>query len=268
MMKYTYAYKTSDGTRHEASIEANSRDAAFELIRAQGIRPIKVVAADGSKANGEPAKMRLWPFAVLAAAVAVGIGVSFYVGRRSSGTVVITPDGTEIKTSVATPLARQRIPGDRQRIDRARNEFVFAAERALAQFVEPGRAFNPASLAADDWDAALKTPLKIASNEFSEVIDLKRIVVGMKRELAAYIAGGGTWNEYLAELAKRQKLEASYRENAERKVQESLSGSNADIAKAYDLWLKANAQLEAMGIYPIAIPDALRGYQLSADLEE
>ena len=51
-MKYTYAYKTSDGMRHEASMDAPSREAVFEALRAEGIRPIKVVAADGSKANG------------------------------------------------------------------------------------------------------------------------------------------------------------------------------------------------------------------------
>lgn len=267
-MEFAYIYRTSAGERLEATIEAPDRDAAFEALRSQGIRPIKVVAKDGSKANGEPARMRLWPFAVLAAALVVGIGVSFYVGRRSSGMVVVTPDGTEIKTSVATPLERQRIPGDRQRIDKARGEFAFAAERVLARFAEPGRSHAVADLSADDWAECLKTPIKIASTDFSETIDLKRIVACMKRELSAYIAAGGTWNEYLAELAKRQKLESSYRENAERKVNESLSGEKPDLAKAYDLWLKANAQLEAMGIYPIAIPDALRGYQMNVGLEE
>ena len=53
-MTYTYAYKTSDGKRHEAEIDAESREAVFETLRAKGIRPIKVVAADGSKANGAP----------------------------------------------------------------------------------------------------------------------------------------------------------------------------------------------------------------------
>ena len=52
-MRFTYAYKTSDGRRHEAAIDAESREAVFESLRRQGIRPIKVVAADGSKANGE-----------------------------------------------------------------------------------------------------------------------------------------------------------------------------------------------------------------------
>ena len=52
-MKYTYAYKTSDGTRHEEAMEAPSREAVFEALREKGIKAIKVVAADGSKANGE-----------------------------------------------------------------------------------------------------------------------------------------------------------------------------------------------------------------------
>ena len=51
-MKYTYAYKTSDGARHEAAMEAESRDAVFAALRERGIKAIKVVAADGSKANG------------------------------------------------------------------------------------------------------------------------------------------------------------------------------------------------------------------------
>ena len=34
-------------------MNASSREEAFETLRAQGIKAIKVVAADGSKANGE-----------------------------------------------------------------------------------------------------------------------------------------------------------------------------------------------------------------------
>ena len=130
----------------------------------------------------------------------------------------------------------------------------------------------------------------------------------MKREMRAYIAGGGTVEQYLAELEKRQKLEVSYRERAEQKLNDMLNGQDArspsatggtpvvpDAAKmaaphtggtpvigqdarspggrnslktAYDYWLKANAQLQAMGIYPLALPDVLRSYQMSIDIDE
>jgi hypothetical protein len=112
-------------------------------------------------------------------------------------------------------------------------------------------------------------------------VDLKRIVAGMKREMKAYLAGGGTVEGYLAELEKRQRLELSYRERAEQKLEELLkepkdggrnelrpSRGGSPYAAAYAYWLKANAQLQAMGIYPLALPDALRSYQMGLDIEE
>ena len=97
----------------------------------------------------------------------------------------------------------------------------------------------------------------------------------MKREMRAYIAGGGTVEQYLSELEKRQRLEISYRDNAERRLTEMLNGQDArspsgqpSLKATYAYWLKANAQLQAMGIYPLALPDALRSYQMTLDIEE
>lgn len=39
-MRYAYAYKTSDGTRHEEAVDAPSREAAFAALRKRGIRPV------------------------------------------------------------------------------------------------------------------------------------------------------------------------------------------------------------------------------------
>ena len=41
-MTFIYTYKTSDGVRHEAEIDAKRREDAFAALRAQGIRPIRV----------------------------------------------------------------------------------------------------------------------------------------------------------------------------------------------------------------------------------
>jgi hypothetical protein len=40
------------------------------------------------------------------------------------------------------------------------------------------------------------------------------------------------------------------------------------LKSAYDFWLKANAQLQSLGIYTIPLPDKLRNYQLSNQLED
>ena len=52
MKTFRYIYKTSQGVRQTAEMSAATRDEVFAALREKGIRPIKVVAADGSKANG------------------------------------------------------------------------------------------------------------------------------------------------------------------------------------------------------------------------
>ena len=318
-MRFTYTYRSSDGERHSAEIEAESRDAAFAKIRTElGIKPIKVVAAEdgsgksaaspnsgsprGSGALAASFKKRnlLIAAAVLFAAVLGGV---VWWMRRPNGELpaanfdqpitVSTPQGP-VTLRVAEPLPRQMIPGDRRRIEGAMNGrdalssseaksqptngmFKFAAERWLARYAEPGRVAASAGTRPTEAEfaACLREPIRLASTDFTEVVDLKRIVSGMKREMRAYLAGGGTVDGYLAELEKRQKLEVSYRERAEQKLNAMLnekdtrSPSGRDSLKAaYAYWLKANAQLQAMGIYPLALPDALRSYQMSLDIDE
>ena len=283
-MRFAYTYRSSDGQRHTAEIEAESRDAAFAKVRAElGIKPIKVVAAGGQ----DPQDRRRIPVpgvsvvpvvsALLALSALLAFGAWWWLTGRAARPEaapyqVMTPQGP-VTLSVAAPLPRQAIPGDRRRIEEAvapeRDPpvFRFAAERWLARYAEPGRpvAAQPAERPASaDFEAALREPIRIASSDFTEVVDLKRIVTGMKREMRAYLAGGGTAEQYLAELEKRQRLEISYRENAEKRLGEQLKNPK----DAYAYWLKANAQLQAMGIYPLALPDALRSYQMGLDIEE
>ncbi len=284
-MTFSYTYRSSDGQRRTAEIEAESRDAAFERVRADlGIKPIKVVAtvesggALGERAlpNGRDKRDRsrwIWGAAILAAIVlAAAFGAWWWLTERAARPEaalyqVMTPQGA-VTLSVATPLPRQTIPGDRRRIEAGRDTiFTNAAERLLARFAEPGRAvasLEGANPTDADFAACLREPIRIASTDFTEVVDLKRIVTGMKREMRAYIAGGGTVEQYLLELVKRQKLEASYRENAEKRLEGMLSKPK----EAYAYWLKANASLKSMGIYELPLPPALHGYQAGLDLDE
>ena len=310
-MRFTYTYRSSDGQRHAAEIEAESRDAAFEAIRRElGVKPIKVIAVEGAEGlrnvQGDapsPKGMALLVagFALLAA----GFGIAWWWVARSSDAPyrVMTPQGP-VTYMVAAPLPRQTIPGDRMRIDAAREAaFRSPAERLLARFAEPGRAvengFNRVERAEGgndqkdsarsnvpteaDFRVCLREPVRVASTDFTEVVDLKRIVSGMKREMQAYLAGGGTVEGYIAELGKRQKLEISYRERAEQRLNEMLSDqhppseqsnnpttkqpSNGHLRSAYAYWLKANASLKSMGIYELPLPDALHVYQTGLDLE-
>ena len=328
-MRFTYTYRSSDGQRHSAEIEAESRDAAFEAIRRElGVKPIKVTAAGdaggrvSSRAvaavgDGRPPGGKAVAYVLFVAFVFLAVvgGIWWLAGRRRDAPYqVMTPQGP-VTYTVATPLPRQMIPGDRARIDSARRTaFRSSAEIWLARFAEPGRTvengFNHVERAErvegrndqkdptrsirsarldtpahEDFVACLKEPIRIASTDFTEVVDLKRIVTGMKREMRAYLAGGGSVDGYLAELEKRQRLEISYRERAEQKLNEMLSNhdsspgqsneqairqsnnptiqqsNNDNLRAAYAYWLKANATLKSMGIYELPLPDALHGYQ-------
>ena len=280
-MKFTYAYKTSDGKRHEASMEAKSREEVFETLRVQGIKAIKVVAADGSKANGEirGVRKRVVVASIAIAALAAGVA-AFLIGRRvptpptSPSSAAATPPATPVIYHNAKPLARQTINGDRQRIEAAAKDFTNAAERLMAAFAEPGRPVVaiPIPRPADaEFETSLREPIRIAETDFTETIDLKRIVAKIKADLRAYLADGGDIDGYLEELAKRQKLEVAFREKAERHLARLCDPSRTrktDKAEAYGYWLKANAQLQSMGIYTLPLPDALRGYEATLDLDE
>ena len=323
-MHFKYYYKTSDNVRHEAEISAPSRDEAFAALRDRGIRPIKVVAAKNEEWRMENERRRgvkLMVWIACALTIVALVLVSFYIFHSTfSIHQVMAPQGP-VTFTVAQPLARQRIPGDRSRIENGKwgtgngewgtgngergtgnGVFKFAAEVYLAQYAEPGRPSQmprqshlshlsqmSQEARAAEFEECLKEPIRIASNDFTEIVDLKRIVTGMKNEMRAYLSGGGTVSQYLGELAKRQKLEISYRDNAERKLNEMLlriengklrmendtpqPHSQADqtpspYKAAYEYWLKANAQLRAMGIYELPLPDALRAYQTNLDLDE
>ena len=81
-LKYTYAYKTPDGIRHEDSMIASSREEVFEALRAKGIKAIKVVAADGSKANGEVRGVRMRTVVALMVLSAVLSGLTVFLLTR------------------------------------------------------------------------------------------------------------------------------------------------------------------------------------------
>lgn len=267
-------------------MNASSREEVFENLRAQGIKAIKVVAADGSKANGEirGVRKRVVAASIVAASLAAGL-IAFLVGRR-----VPTPPTDEppmrgappptiapappVAYRNAKPLARQAINGDRQRVEAAAKSFTNAAERLMAAFAEPGRpvpVLTGQRPTDAEFESSLREPIRIAETDFTETADLKRIVAKIKSDLRVYLTDGGDIDGYLEELAKRQKLEVAYREKAEKHLARlcaPASGKKADKSEAYGYWLKANAQLQSMGIYPLPLPDALRGYEATLDLDE
>ncbi len=275
-------------------MSAPSRDEVFSALRKQGIRPIKVIAKDAPPVYAGVRKRVVFWIVIAVAVIAglVGWLVKAEVQKdQTSGATETTPMGetgtnyvvrqTKGRLVVAQPLARQRIHGNRERIETVPPSlFTHPSEAFLARFAEPGRKVNDYTLppaVATNFVVALKAPVMVATDELTEYTDLKRIVAGMKREMSAYLSGGGTVQGYVAELVKRQKMELAYREKAEKYLSELLAAKSADaadgkqantLASAYAYWLKANASLQSMGIAPLLLPDELRAYQMSLDIDD
>ena len=99
-MRYTYAYKTPDGVRHEDSMDASSREEVFVELRKRGIKAIKVVASDGSKANGETKFVIRKRFVLIALAAGLAGGMvltQFFPSDSEDGTIPSKPKKPRIE---------------------------------------------------------------------------------------------------------------------------------------------------------------------------
>ena len=237
-MRFTYYYKKADGIRREGEIESPTRDEAFAALRQNGIRPIKMFAADGSKANGE-VRMGWKRWAVIAAlALALMASLAYIhhlttVSAVSSSASVLS--STSVKAAAGQLVAK---PRPRKWIERE-NEFLYEqifehpAEAFLAKFAEPG--FLPNGVmpqltdaVREDFYDSLADDIPLVRGEPVEIASLKRIVAGMKQEAEMSIGGGMSVDDFVTRLQERQRMEIAYRA-------EIMSGAGTAQEKAEKL---------------------------------
>ncbi|MBP3406415.1 MAG: hypothetical protein J6N18_09950 [Kiritimatiellae bacterium] len=251
-MKYTYAYKTSDGVRHEDSMNASSRDEVFIELRKRGIKAIKVVAADGSKANGEVRGVRKRVVAVLIAIVALGVGVCAYLGG------VLTGGSPESGIAFQTDQSRRQIIGDAAIIEKGiRNGwsdvFELEGERFLASFAIPGVKAGQRNTSEKEFIAALEFRREFSSDDSLEVRQIKAMVEGMKQEARRYLAAGGTVVEYGKRLTERQDAEITIYNRVKADIENARKTMSEAAFMTY--WEKRNDELRNLGIKTIGLSD-------------
>lgn len=250
-MKYTYAYKTSDGTRHEATMVAKSREEVFAELRKQGIKAIKVIAADGSKANGEVRGVRKRVVTALVAFVALAVGVvAYFSGTRTGG--VSAPS----EPSFATDQDRRQIIGDAAIIEKnIRNGwsdvFELEGERFLASFAIPGVKAGQRNTSEKEFQAALVHRCEVKPTDSLEVQQIKAMVEGMKNEARRYIAAGGSIVEYGKRLTERQDAEISVYSRVKADLDKARRNMKDEEFMTY--WEKRNDELRNLGIKTVGL---------------
>ena len=257
-MKYTYAYKTSDGTRHEAAMEAESREAVFAALRAKGIKAIKVVAADGSKANGEVHGLRKRAVLGLVALAALVAGVVAYLGGERTGAA--------LAANPAAVSPRHQIYGDPAIMEGLeRGDFAAVLPRVgdqmLAVFAQPGKlmcakganprlldaAMDAAFVAYAKDELAAEHDIAIDAGEERELRELKQIINGMREEMRYYLANGnGTPRSFWRRLNERTTQEMHIYERTRRELENE---------KSEEVWDQKNEALRRIGLRTIANPN-------------
>ena len=245
-MKYTYAYKTSDGIRHEDSINASSREEVFEALRAKGIKAIKVMAADGSKANGEVRGVRKRVVAVLVALAAVCAGVIAYLGGERTGASV----APEFETSET----RRQVIGDVAVIEKGirtgwADVFEREGDRFLASFAIPGIAAGQRSTSEEEIRRVLDRKVEAKPTDSIEIRQIKAMVEGMKEEARRYLAAGGTVVGYGRRLVERQDAEIAIYNRVKAEIEALRKGKSAEELET--LIEERNDELRNLGIKPI-----------------
>ncbi len=235
-----------------ASREDNVRDQAAPQVKSVSQKPAKPVP------KGEPFK---------ATVTETNSGATFVVPELpTAGNAASGKKGNAEKP--AEPEARGQLRGTEARIERAkargdRRIFVHDSECYLSNFAIPGEQVPPTPFEKDmveDLMKALDEPITVDMNEDNETdIQMKNIVQGMKEEIKEYLKNGGTIENYLAELQKRQDREANYYSEAFAMV--NKSAKEDDPAMAYELWKKTNEHLQKQGIRTMPLPRRLWKYE-------
>ena len=253
-MKYTYAYKTSDGVRHEDSIEAESRDAAFTLLRGRGIRPIKVVAADGSKANGEVHGVRKRRVAAIVAIAVVLAGITAYFGGFLASRRGLSPRFLGSVPTFEAEQTRRQVIGDAAVVDKGiatgwADVFAEEGERFFASFAIPGVAAGQRNTSEEEIRRVLNVKVEVKPTDSIEIRQIKAMVEGMKEEARRYLVAGGTVVGYGRRLVERQDAEIAIYNRVKAEIEALRKGKSAEELET--IIEERNDELRNLGIRPI-----------------
>lgn len=226
-MRYGYKYHDREGVVKSGEIEAKDREAAFTSLARQGVKPMQFWVVE--KPTGKREVRYL--VAGLSLLVAALLLLVFHSRREegsslSSSAGVTTNDEWTQSVGLAYPRSRHQLLHGGEIGELATN-LAFFAERVLANFAEPGVKgpkldARAAALFAEDLPAALNTPLRINGGDSNEVVELKRVVSGMKEEISMRLNGGEDPGRILQWLMFRQDMEVQHFNEVKRRVREGV----------------------------------------------
>jgi hypothetical protein len=228
-VKYRYLYQTKDNENREGWVSARNRAEAYAALRKDGIRPYRLIGDD-------PPKWRIW---LVPAAVAAAAAAALFAFARSGA-------------SGRAALRRQQLTGPQAEISAGLANawdgvFDSPLDRYLAAYAQPGWIAIPPELGEGDMErfereAREAAPPADRPGDGEAVRALRRIVAGMREELAKYVARGGTAAEYIQFLEERQDDECAFLRRAREAVETAPPEARGRTA------MNMNVRLREMGL--------------------
>ena len=259
-MKFLYQYRTPDNEKHDGTICAADKEAAYSALKKQGIKPCRFEEAPGlfNKVFG---KGKRWIVIGVLGALCLVLFVATLAFRR---------ENTDLHSSLITlnssldDATRRQVIGDLAVIEKGvrtgwSDVFDLEGERFLASYAVPGVPPAVASTSEEELKKALDhssliTPRSSLESASLEARQIRAMVEGMKDELREYLSAGGNVKGYGNRLVRRQQQELGYYSRVKNEIDAAVkSGIKGDAL--VELWEKRNATLRAMGIKLVAMPN-------------
>ena len=255
-MKFIYQYRTGDNIQHEDVVFARDRAAAFSELKQRGIRPSRLYDAPGI-ANKIFGKGKRWiAISVLSGALAGICLRHVYMKTRDR---YAAEDRAQI---FADPAVFQKLSKDGWGV-----AFPDRGEAWIASHAIPGKVCSCGSRSSEDGRmiaaslvAGMDAPVAIAEDDDEALQKMKRMVNGIKIELAQYVKDGGKVEGFMARSCERVKTEAGiYANYAEElsHVAASFKSGKTSREQALGVWEKRNETLRSLGLPTIFIPSEI-----------
>ena len=247
-MRFDYRYRTSDNAIRSGTVKAPNREAAFAILKKDGIRPSALAPSPGVL-NWLCGRWHRLSLAIAISIVLLALG---YWGYRQRQIVDASNE------SLYGPMPRHQIFGEPAIIsvwNRGDFSSLFPNEgdRLLACYARPGLEIPRPRDAANAIRNVGASRIEFIAGESREDREMKQIVLGMRAELLRYLKeGSGTVDTYVVRLEERQRRERALYLNAEAKLRDCIDP---------DEWRKTNASLRAMGLSTIPVPDEVSSAQ-------
>lgn len=234
-MKYHYYYRDSSNTLLDGWISAKNRDDAYSKLKAQGIKPSKVVGRN---------PLDLWKWVVIGLLVLICAWLL----------IILLSDRQEARIAVRNQLYGD--PGTLKRLsaDGWANTFASAGDVWFARHAIPANECGDEGVRVQ-LDTKL---LKLNPDDPEELSKMKRMINWMKLELKEYINGGGSIEDYIVLCCERQAAERGLKATVQARldvVKAEVKNGNMNLSAAIDAWEAQNQMLKAAGLPTVFFPE-------------